>query len=47
MKTKINPFIVKLFQRKSAVTDRQVALANMLVTHIQVAAQKPTAECKK
>ena len=36
-----------LKQKKNRVTDQEVALANMLVHHIQVAEQKPTAEVKK
>ena len=36
-----------LIQKKNRVTDQEVALANMLVHHIQIAGQKPTAEVKK
>ena len=36
-----------LKQKKNSVTDQEVALANMLVHHMQIAGQKPTAELKK
>lgn len=36
-----------LKKKKKRVTDHEVALANMLVHHIQIAGQKPTAEVKK
>lgn len=47
MNAKIKNFIMKLFPRKSSVTDHEVALANMLVHHIQSAEIKPTAETKR
>lgn len=33
--------------KKNPVTNREVALANMLVHHIQIADLRPTAESKK
>jgi len=47
MKEKIKNFFNSLFPRKKTVTDNEVALANMLVHHIQTAEQKPTAEIKR
>jgi len=47
MKEKIKNFFNSLFPKKKTVTDGEVALANMLLHHIQSADQKPTAEIKR